>query len=451
MTAERDYNSLERAITHPGFQGNMLPLSTIPHPFDRCCSCRLQFLYFRIGCSSQGDEKGPVMLVRLAAASVLSLALAFSSTAGAQQTAPRLAKSATVYLADIETHAITGRKIYLPAGVKMLLFDKQARRDANKWMLALTEDGIYAYVRDRVHFFNPTQMAVMQNPPFAIVIEPFPLTVEGIPMASLSQSEVYPVAQRFDFTAAILVGSAKFPDLRDKELRIQVPEESLRIFEAEEIADLAAPISPFRRKTFTEDFRRLREELAEGGFDDDAKEKVMAFLDRKLITEKSCEQVIEGKIEIGAELSVKLDAIFSPLDAKFGGSGSLKSSFTFEKNSSFVIERFARDLEGGGELVIEVKNEELRENCADAMKSRRFVISSSRRESAEVSSKTIADLNMKLLPDGYIEVRCRAEFLKLFNDLISRNGLERDTAFLFMTYFTRFTGGSDPSACTLSS
>ena len=361
----------------------------------------------------------------------------------------RVSKSGTVHLADVETGHDTLRSIYLPAGKLLLVYQQGHRFNARNWNLALTEDGIYIYVRtDGVHYYNPSENAIMQSGIVAVVQRPHLVKTEDGREFTLTPSEIYRVIERLDFDTVIEVDNAKLPELADATIDAVVPDDVLGVFDAQYDFLLdSQDLGPISIKSIQSDLVALGESLVESGFSEQTRNEIISLLNRRLITSKNCEQIIEGKWDFGTEVSVEINELLSPVEAKFGGGGSLGSSFEFPRGIAFEIDRFSRRQGGARETVIEVKNETFQEDCDEESFRRRLAVSTSRRETGNITESVISSLDLITSSQGFPILRCRDDYLLLYDEVTRRQTLSPDSAAFVLAHYTRFTGGARPADC----
>ena len=97
--------------------------------------------------------------------------------------------------------------------------------------------------------------------------------------------------------------------------------------------------------------------------------------------------------------------------------------------------------------MVEVKNETIRTRCGAADLRRRLIVSTSRRESADIIAALLQNLDLDLSAQKFPILRCRDDYWKLYDEVTRRQTLRPDTAAFFLARYTRFTGGSRPADC----
>lgn len=360
----------------------------------------------------------------------------------------RLSKSGTVHLADLDKLSDSRRSIYLPAGKLLHVYKRGYKANLRRWNLALTEDGLYIYLRtDGVHYYNPSEHEMMQSGIFAVVTRPYPATTESGAELTLTPSEVYRVVERKDFGWVVGVDSAKLPSLGNQKTTLEVKDGFLAVFEPEELSISGTSLRPFRYKSIGTDLKYLADTVEEKGVSKETGEAVLSLLNRRFISSKSCEEEIKGTWKFEGSAAVNVKEWLSPVEAKLSLGGDLESSFTYAVGSSFEVDRYARPDEANEEVVVEVKDEVVRDSCNDFDSKRRLILSSSRKESVDVTELSVQELKLQVTQQGFPTIRCRDDYFLLYDELRRTQQVQPDTAALFLSYYTRFTGGAQPATC----
>lgn len=132
----------------------------------------------------------------------------------AENVTQTVSKSTVAFLADpLKRNIQSKAHVFIPAGTGLLLFDRRAR--SGTYRLALTEFGVWSYVREDGYFVPSSLEDFKKRGDFVFIARHHPIKLGDDLTGVLTPSETYEVVERTGQNVKIKVDNRKFRDFKD--------------------------------------------------------------------------------------------------------------------------------------------------------------------------------------------------------------------------------------------
>ena len=364
-----------------------------------------------------------------------------------------ISKSSLMRPVDLRVGVTFPEKVvYVPAGVQMILTDRKFRRSGREWLLAVLENGLVVWVRtgrsEKVsNFFSAERLKRVSGDLVAIPQTTRPIEAPVYGEVWLTPSEVYAARLNESDKLEIKIDRDKMEDAFSEIVWAEIPEDTVAIIEPSLLKGFKSfqPWLPFDTQAALKELFDTIQDLDT----DELKTAVNQLFSRRLTTEKACNETITFSTEAGGEIAARLSTIFTGEIGKIGLSLKFHTLMEEGPGVSYEIDRFSRT-----SAILEVKSDRIlrdaknKPDCQDQSPQNQIVVSDSSGATARINSSWATLVGLKNTALGLPSYSCRDEYLRIIRELTTRDGnLSKDSASFFVSIFTPYTGGDDPTAC----